>query len=305
MSSIARLAFLVTLGSAALVASCTTQKVEPKQGTYKVGSAYQVNGQWYYPRENSSYDETGIASWYGDDFHGKSTANGEAFDMGSMTAAHRTLPMPTLVRVTNLENGRSVQLRVNDRGPFKPGRIIDVSSKAADLLGFKNNGIAKVRVQYLGRAPLDPRVNVVEFATPRGQEIAKAAPRTEVSSSALAPPPGTSSAPVGTTRPAAAPAVTPAAIAAAAPPPAVVTVVPVPTHTDIYVQAGAFKSSTNARQLEARVGTLGRTSVAPATIDGEQFHRVRIGPFKKVEEADSLLSRLLGMGIKGAKIVID
>lgn len=304
MSSVARLALVVSLGATAILASCTTQKVEPKQGTYKVGSAYQVNGQWYYPRENSSYDETGIASWYGDDFHGKSTANGEAFDMETMTAAHRTLPMPTLVRVTNLENGRSVQLRVNDRGPFKPGRIIDVSSKAADLLGFRNNGIAKVRVQYLGRAPLDPRVTVVDYATPRGQEIATAAPRTEVSSSALAPPPGTSAAPMNA-RPTAAPAMTPANVAAAAPPPAVVTVVPVPTHADIYVQAGAFKSSTNARQLEARVGTLGRTSVAPATIDGEQFHRVRIGPFKKVEEADSLLAKLLGMGIKGAKIVID
>jgi rare lipoprotein A len=305
MSRYARLAFFLICCAFAALSGCTT-KVEPKQGVYKVGKPYQVSGLWYYPRENSAYDETGIASWYGDAFHGGTTANGEAFDMDTMTAAHPTLPMPTLVRVTNLDNGRSVTLRVNDRGPFKAGRIIDVSRRAAELLEFKNNGTAKVRVQYLGRAPIDPKAPM-DFATPRGQEIAKAAPTTDVSSSALAPPPGTSAAPATSmTRPTstvAAPA-TQTTPSAAAPPP-VVQIVPVPRSPQIYVQAGAFKSTTNARKLEARVGTLGKTSIAPAMIDGEQFHRVRLGPFPRVTEADSMLAKLLSMGIKGAKIVVD
>jgi rare lipoprotein A len=117
------------------------------QGNYKVGRAYQIQGTWYYPKEDWSYDETGIASWYGEQFHGRYTADGEIFDLNTLTAAHRTLPMPVVVRVTNLENGRSIKLRVNDRGPYARGRIIDVSRHAAQLLGFEGQGTAKVRVQ--------------------------------------------------------------------------------------------------------------------------------------------------------------
>ena len=116
---------------------------------YKVGNPYQIDGIWYYPRENPDYDETGIASWYGADFHGKPTANGETYDMDALTAAHKTLPMPSTVRVTNLENGRALVLRVNDRGPFVHGRIIDVSRHASKLLGFHTQGTAKVRVAVL------------------------------------------------------------------------------------------------------------------------------------------------------------
>ncbi len=118
-------------------------------GMYKVGNTYSVNGQTYTPREDYEYDETGIASWYGDEFGGRRTANGEVFDPNELTAAHRTLPMPSLVRVTNLENGKSVVVRVNDRGPFASGRIIDLSRRAAQLLGFDNSGTAKVRVSVL------------------------------------------------------------------------------------------------------------------------------------------------------------
>lgn len=121
----------------------------PPTGTYKVGSPYEINGVWYYPEENPYYDEEGIASWYGDPFHGRQTANGEIYDMNELTAAHKTLPMPVYVRVTNLENGRSLVLKVNDRGPFVSGRIIDVSRRAAQLLGFQLQGIARVRVQVV------------------------------------------------------------------------------------------------------------------------------------------------------------
>ena len=120
---------------------------------YKIGKPYQISGKWYYPHHNPDYDEVGIASWYGPGFHGKQTANGEIYDQNALTAAHPTLPMPVLVRVTNLENGRSMILRVNDRGPFVDGRIIDVSRHAAERLGFRRAGIAWVRVKYLSGGP--------------------------------------------------------------------------------------------------------------------------------------------------------
>jgi rare lipoprotein A len=124
-------------------------------GTYRVGKPYTVAGRVYVPEEDTNYREEGLASWYGDDFHGRLTANGEVFDMGSLTAAHPTLPMPCYARVTNLRNGKSLIVRVNDRGPYHGNRLIDVSNKAAELLEFKGNGVASVRVEYVGRAPLE------------------------------------------------------------------------------------------------------------------------------------------------------
>src|SRR5689334_13451288 len=124
-------------------------------GTYRVGRPYTVAGRMYVPEEDASYRADGVASWYGDDFHGRLTANGEVFDMDSLTAAHPTLPIPSYARVTNLSNGKSLVVRVNDRGPYHGNRLIDVSNKAAELLEFKGNGVAKVRVEYVGRAPLE------------------------------------------------------------------------------------------------------------------------------------------------------
>jgi rare lipoprotein A len=124
-------------------------------GTYRVGKPYTVAGKVYVPEEDPNYRAEGMASWYGDDFHGRLTANGEVFDMTSLTAAHPTLPIPSYVRVTNVRNGKSLIVRVNDRGPYHGNRLIDVSHKAADLLEFRANGVAKVRVEYIGRAPLE------------------------------------------------------------------------------------------------------------------------------------------------------
>src|SRR5213075_1704324 len=124
-------------------------------GTYRVGKPYTVAGRVYVPEEDTDYRAEGMASWYGDDFHGRLTANGEVFDMSSLTAAHPTLPIPSYARVTNLSNGKSLVVRVNDRGPYHGNRLIDVSNKAAELLEFKGNGIARVRVEYFGRAPLE------------------------------------------------------------------------------------------------------------------------------------------------------
>lgn len=124
-------------------------------GTYRVGRPYTVGGRMYVPEEDRNYSASGLASWYGDDFHGRRTANGEVFDMTSISAAHPTLPMPSYARVTNLANGKSLIVRVNDRGPYHANRVMDVSYRAAKLLEFERLGTAKVRVEYVGRAALD------------------------------------------------------------------------------------------------------------------------------------------------------
>src|SRR4051795_12476925 len=131
------------------------EEVPKGGGTYRVGKPYTVAGRVYVPEEDPNYRAEGMASWYGDDFHGRLTANGEVFDMTSLTAAHPTLPIPSYARVTNVRNGKSLIVRVNDRGPYHDNRLIDVSNKAAELLEFKANGVAKVRVEYVGRAPLE------------------------------------------------------------------------------------------------------------------------------------------------------
>src|SRR5580698_7420692 len=173
----------------------TPVNVPPTAGIYKIGQPYQIEGTWYYPREQPDYDETGIASWYGPTFYGQSTANGETFDASALSAAHRTLPMPVNVRVTNLENGKSLILRVNDRGPFAKGRIIDVSQRAAKLLGFIGNGTARVRVTFVSRADLGngqppPSETPVEVAT-----AVPAAPTTKADVSTLNNVPGANVAP--------------------------------------------------------------------------------------------------------------
>ncbi len=148
----------------------------------KVGKPYKIAGVWYYPKEDPHYDEVGYASWYGSDFHGKKTANGELYNMNSLTAAHKTLPLPTFVKVTNLANGRTIILRVNDRGPFVKGRIIDISRRGAQLLGFDRQGVTKVRVQAVdenGNLPRGRRVQTTAASSTqqpnRGQISGQAA----------------------------------------------------------------------------------------------------------------------------------
>lgn len=151
----------------------TSSNVRKGGGRYQVGKPYKVAGRWYHPKEDTNYDKIGRASWYGPNFHGRLTANGEIFDQNHLSAAHPTLPLPSYVRVTNLDNGRSVVVRVNDRGPFAHGREIDLSSRTADVLDFKNQGTAKVRVQYVGRAPIqgdDTRFLMASINTPTEME---------------------------------------------------------------------------------------------------------------------------------------
>ncbi|MGH6763946.1 MAG: septal ring lytic transglycosylase RlpA family protein [Phyllobacterium sp.] len=126
-------------------------------GRDQVGKPYKVRGKWYYPKEEPGYSRKGKASWYGSAFHGRLTANGEVYDMHHLSAAHPTMPLPSYARVTNLSNGSSVIVRVNDRGPYSNGRVIDLSQKAAELLDYKHSGTANVQVDYVGRAPLEGR----------------------------------------------------------------------------------------------------------------------------------------------------
>jgi rare lipoprotein A len=175
-SRVGRFARLVALGAGCLaLANCSggTGRIDPRYGVaasarvvepgqpvpkgggvYRVGKPYTVAGRVYVPEENNSYSAIGLASWYGTDFHGRYTANGEIFDMTSISAAHPTLPLPSYVRVTNLSNNRSIVVRVNDRGPYVGDRVIDVSVKTAELLGFHGHGVTRVKVDYVGRAPL-------------------------------------------------------------------------------------------------------------------------------------------------------
>jgi rare lipoprotein A len=131
------------------------QRVAKGGGTYKIGQPYKVGGRWYTPVEDPQYDRSGVASWYGADFHGRKTANGEVFDLTAMTAAHPTLPLPSYAYVSNLANGRTVLVRINDRGPYAHDRIIDLSRQTARMLGTEAQGVGQVRVRYAGRAPLD------------------------------------------------------------------------------------------------------------------------------------------------------
>src|ERR1019366_1317604 len=191
---ILRVPILICLGLA--TAGCATPPAAPppenhtvtvprNAGIYKVGNPYQIDNVWYYPHEQPDYDESGIASWYGPTFYGKSTANGEPYDGSALTAAHRTLPMPVNVRVTNLDNGKSIVVRVNDRGPYARGRIIDLSRRAAELLDVVQTGTAKVRVTYVGRADMGGGGAPPSETPPQIANALPASPAARVDSSAL------------------------------------------------------------------------------------------------------------------------
>jgi rare lipoprotein A len=272
------------------------------QSIYKVGNPYEIDGTWYYPKEQPDYDETGVASWYGPDFYGHVTANGETYNAGDLTAAHRTLPMPVNVRVTNLDNGRSLVLRVNDRGPYAKGRIIDVSEAAAEKLGFKQNGTARVRVTYVARA-LQPDGAPLPSDTP--VEIAQAVPAVpapRVDSVPLAALPQARVAPP--VRMAVLPKPAPDPVPAeAALPSGQVTQVPVPAATHLYVQVGAFGSYENAMRLREQLGEDLRVSTTKK--NGQTLYRVRTGPMDSTADADAALARLSGLGSNDAHIVVD
>ncbi|MFA5122476.1 septal ring lytic transglycosylase RlpA family protein [Zavarzinia sp.] len=302
------LALLLAAAALGACSSSSNSNATTRPGVVQaVLKPYQINGVWYYPKTDWNYDETGIASWYGEPFHGRKTAVGETYDMNAMTAAHKTLQLPVNARVTNLENGRSVIVRINDRGPFVNERLIDLSRRAAQLLGFDRQGTARVRVQVVdesgrpgGGGTLPPA-----STTPEERTAAAAAPVGTVTATPLAPPSGAR----GTAGPAPRPATPPStgplvAAAPTAPPPPVVTTVAV-RPTAIYVQAGAFLQLNNASRLRDRLARYGRSFIAQATIDGQLFYRVRVGPIANVDQADSILDQIIASGETGARIVVE
>jgi rare lipoprotein A len=299
---------VIVCAGAGLVAACSTvpESSSVSTGAYKIGQPYQEAGVWYYPQEQPDYDETGIASWYGLDFHGKLTANGEIFDAGGLTAAHPTLPMPVNVRVTNLENGRSLVLRVNDRGPFARGRIIDVSARAAQLLGFYDKGTARVRVTCLARADLpagraDSSTAIAAIAAPtRAVQVASldpvwVAPQESVRRTADA-----DETPTATTTKDLAPVMRPSEA-----PDSSAAHDGESSATRYYVQAGAFTQRENAQRLKDRLSDAGDPTISSIDRNGALLYRVRIGPFDSVGAADAALARLSGVGGSDAKIVVD
>lgn len=312
-------------------------------GVLKIGNPYQIEGRTYYPSHDPEYEEVGVASWYGPGFHGKSTANGERFDQHALTAAHRTLPLPSIVEVTNLENGRTATVTVNDRGPFSKERIIDLSKAAADKLGVIQNGTAQVRVRYL---PEESRRNI-EQAVASGklkadtktlaalgmQEAppanAPSAPAFQIVSSAYADEPAPyagsrtvsaeaplapvqvnelPSPPVQTTR--TAPVSTP--ISPLTPSP--VTVAPTTAQVassaqkaagrQSFVQVASFSHPENAHDLAQRLASLGPASVKPVDISGRTWYRVRLGPVASSGAQDMLIA-VRDMGLPDARIVTE
>ena len=276
------------------------------RGDYRIGKPYQISGQWYYPAEDFDYDEVGIASWYGTGFHGKPTASGETFDENALTAAHPTLPMPTIVRVVNLENGRALTLRINDRGPFSGRRIIDVSRRAAELLGFRSKGLAKVRVTVLAeeslelkrRAGGEPRsASAGRNGAPDGPSGTWSAQNTRAVSAQPLETGG------GEFLSGGRPAIYQEGYSAAS----------YEERGDgrdggiepLFVQAGAFVSLDNARQFSGRVSAYGPVQVLQSDRYAQSVYRVRLGPFSSGADAAEVRASLVDAGVYDAHLVFQ
>lgn len=333
-------ALAIVAGAGGILAGCAYNTGDPMAmdgkpyKPYIVGAPYQVNGKWYYPKENFSYDRVGVASWYGPGFDGRRTANGETYDMDLMTAAHPTLPMPTLVNVTNLANGRTVTVRINDRGPFHGNRIIDLSRRAAKELGLKRDGIGRVRVQVLRTASLRlKRRAVAEMERieerERREEVAQQIRaneerrRTATAMADIAP----ASAPAKTAPPKPAAATTTGQVDAARldqiSPGAGPTSVgrPIQLHPDapgataarrapgderkLFIQVGSFTQRSNALRTGERLRGIALTRIALRKVDRTVFYRVRVGPVASRDEGRALLRRIRRKGYEDARIVVE
>lgn len=281
-----------------LVTACGTHEYSPEENRrlYKVGNPYTIAGQRYHPKEDFAYDETGLASWYGPGFHRNDTANGEQFNKYSMTAAHKTLPMPSIVRVTNLENGRSVKVRINDRGPFVKGRIIDVSRRAAEQLGFKDNGVAKVRVQLLpqetaalfgGTLPNGHKIALAKNDAP--EPVAKPEPQEEREVASAAADTGAKPVFIETEAVSYEPDT---ALSAGDGHPG-----------DLLIRVGLFRQAANAKKVVRDILRFGVANVKEIVQDNERFFLVQLGPVTNAREAERLLNLILDSGYPDAYIV--
>lgn len=278
-----------------------TGQGEPPRGggRYQVGRPYKVAGRWFKPREQPHYDMTGPASWYGEDFNYRMTSNGEWFNMNDLTAAHPTLPLPSYVKVTNLDNGREVIVRVNDRGPFVGPRIIDMSKRSAEVLGFKDKGKTKVHVQYIGPAPLNDRGThlaamnrELQSGTPLKTMIAAADRNEAIMVAAATQPMRPVAAQPEIVLAAASPLPQTAAFQAAA-----------PVAGSYYIQVGSFSDAGNAETVRAGFANVWPVQVTAASASGGEVYRVRIGPITGETDAMTALQDAIDHGHPDAHVI--
>ncbi|MEM6914192.1 MAG: septal ring lytic transglycosylase RlpA family protein [Pseudomonadota bacterium] len=278
-----------------LIAACSTpggKRAAVPSPHVKVGEPYQIGGRWYYPAVDKDYDRVGLASWYGPNFHGKLTANGEIFDQNRLTAAHPTLPLPSIVEVTNQRTGKKIRVRVNDRGPFAHDRILDLSMASARKLDTLDQGVAPVRVRYVGDARLSDAITRVGQRE-RGQSLASK------------PPSRRSPAPQQVAQTGAASAPEPQMIFASTGAPIAST--SMATRTDrgskLYVQVGAFASSVNANAAASRFSVGTPVSVERGVSAGRTLTFVRLGPYSDTMSAQNGLQTAIETGFVDALIV--
>ncbi len=261
-------------------------------GRYQVGNPYQVAGRWFKPRDQPDYDKKGLASWYGEAFHRRMTSNGEYFDMATFTAAHATLPLPSYAKVTNLENGRTVVVRINDRGPFVDTRILDVSKRAADALGYRIKGTANVRVQLIGPAPLQDKgglqVMAMNEALSNGASLNQLA---SISTGSAVDTPIR----VATERPRKK-WVEPKQNIAYEPPSQM-------SETGYVVRVAIFHDMNNANAAYQQVASFGPAQIVKSIGVSGPLYRVQIGPLDNEQDAQSALETALASGYDDARIV--
>jgi len=297
-------------------------------GAYKIGAPYKIDGVTYTPQEEFNHVETGVASWYGPGFHGKSTANGERYDQSERTAAHRTLQMPAIVRVTNLDNGMSTVVRINDRGPFARSRIIDLSRAAAQELDVVRNGTARVRIDQLPAESMAVKDVAIAGGGPAEQnaavaQVASGARRAPASQPVVAQPPVMVAA--SPPPPVAAPPPATQAVWPTNPRPQAVSATPVyasgngvsiaslasgasaPTGaaSGFYVQTGSFSTAENAERQRDLVRSYGMSEVSAASAGGREVYRVRLGPYTTPDAAGIVADRLKRSGYGDARVVSD
>lgn len=328
----ALLASLAACGSSSKGGGGTPGSSVAQRGTYKVGQPYKIDGITYTPRETFTLSETGMASWYGPGFHGKSTANGERYDQSDRTAAHRTLQMPAVVRVTNLENGRSTVVRINDRGPFARARVIDLSRTAAEEIDMIGRGTARVRIDQLqaeslavkdvalsGGGPAEQQQAVAQLASgnraapsqPPAPVLAAAPP--SVVQASYEPPPTppapaqTAHAPPPRTMPFGAPRSAsgdvPPSIASLAATTAAGT--PSSPLNGFFVQVGAFSTQENAEKQRSAVRSYGHPEISQGSANGRDVYRVRLGPYTTPDAAGIVADRLKRSGYGDARVVAE
>jgi rare lipoprotein A len=281
-------------------------------GHYQLGKPYEVAGWWFTPKEQPDYDKQGTASWYGEAFHRRMTSNGEWFDMNRLTAAHASLPLPSYVKVTNIENGRTVVVRVNDRGPFVGTRVIDMSKRAATALGYKGQGTAPVRVQYIGPAPLDD--NGTHLAA-MNDELRRGTPLRRMIAAASGGRGKVQVAVVETTPEPMEPDTVvyqePEQDVAAAEPAERQTIAyqdpardaePVDSY---YVQVGSFADPDNAERAREQLSSTWPVQVVELSGSGGTIYRVRLGPIADRPDADTAVEDAVALGHLDARVIVE